>query len=90
MPAKKDKPDSAAAGEKPAKLKISAVAELAGVSKQTIEYYILLGLLRPAVDPKTHRRKFDATHIKRIKLIKQLNDSGYTLREIHELWLRKR
>lgn len=90
MPARKDKPDSTAAGEKSAKLKISAVAELAGVSKQTVEYYILLGLIRPEVNPKTHRRKFDASHVKRIKLIKRLNESGYTLQAIRELWLRKR
>ena len=28
-------------------MKISAVAQLADVSKQTVEYYIMLGLIRP-------------------------------------------
>lgn len=69
-------------------LRISVVAEQAGVSKQTVEYYILLGLLEFTTDPKTRRRQFNASHVKRVKLIKRLNDSGYTLREIRETWLR--
>jgi DNA-binding transcriptional MerR regulator len=75
-------------GAKP--LKISAVAEQAGVSKQTVEYYILLGLIQPESDPVSRRRQFDQTHVRRVKLIKQLNKGGYTLREIRELWLKRR
>lgn len=70
------------------KLKMAQVAEQAGVSKQTIEYYIMLGLLQPRTDPKTRRRQFNASHVKRIKLIKQLNKSGYTLAEIRQTWLK--
>lgn len=69
-------------------LKISQVAEQADVSKQTVEYYILLGLIHPRTDPKTRRRLFTADDVKRVRLIKQLNQSGYTLREIRQTWFR--
>ncbi|MCK4624877.1 MAG: MerR family transcriptional regulator, partial [Phycisphaerae bacterium] len=36
------------------------------------------------------RRSFDEKAVKRIRLIRELNDSGYTLREIRTTWLRKR
>ncbi len=72
----------------PEPLRISAVAQRAGVSKQTVEYYIMLGLLRPISDPKTRRRSFDEGDVRRVKLIRQLNQSGYPLREILEIWLR--
>ena len=72
------------------KLKVSKAAELAGVSKQTVEYYILLGLLRPQLQPGSRRRGFDESHVQRIKLIKRLNESGYTLREIKDMWLRNK
>ena len=72
----------------PTCLKLAAVAQLAGVSRQTVEYYMLLGLLTTPRNPATRRRQFDHSHVRRIKLIKQLNDSGYTLREIRETWLK--
>jgi len=71
-------------------LGISDVAKQASVSKQTIEYYIMLGLVRPKSDPKTRRRTFDASHVKRVKLISELNRTGYTLREIREIWIKRR
>ena len=70
-------------------MKISAVARLAGVSKQTVEYYVMLGLIHPYRDDQTRRRTFDDSHVRRIRLIRQLNASGYTLREIREIWLKK-
>ena len=74
----------------PEGMKISAVAKQAGVSTQTVEYYILLGLLQPVRSADTGRRLFDSSHIQRIRLIRQLNRSGYTLREIRETWLREK
>ena len=69
-------------------MKISQAAEAAGVSKQTVEYYVLIGLVKPIrVDGHRH---FDATLVRRIRLIRQLNDSGYTLRSIRETYLRGR
>ena len=72
-------------------LKLGQAARAAGVSTQTLEYYIMLGLVTPINDPPGSRRRFfDADLVKRIRLIHELNDTGYTLREIRTTWLRTR
>lgn len=71
-------------------MRISAAAEAAGVSKQTIEYYILIGLIEPIRVPGKRSRYFDSKLIRRIRLIRRLNQSGYTLRSIRETYLRNR
>ncbi len=50
----------------------------------------MVGLLEPTEVTPTGRRMFDEKDIKRIKLIKRLNDSGYPLRAIRELFLEGR
>ena len=70
------------------RMRISQAAAAAQVSKQTIEYYILIGLLQPIRE--NGGRFFDDALIRRIRLIRQLNDSGYTLRSIRETYLRKK
>lgn len=63
---------------------IGAAAKRAGVTRQSLQYYIMVGLLEPADVTKTGRRMFDQKTIERIKLIKRLNKGGYPLREIRE------
>ncbi len=50
----------------------------------------MVGLLEPTEVTPTGRRMFDKKSIGRIKLIKKLNDSGYPLRAIRELFLEGR
>jgi len=50
----------------------------------------MVGLLEPTEVSTTGRRMFDEKVIERIKLIKKLNDSGYPLRAIRELFLEGR
>ena len=50
----------------------------------------MVGLLDPTEVTPTGRRLFDQTGIERIKLIKKLNDSGYPLRAIRELFMEGR
>jgi len=69
---------------------IGAAAKMAGVSRQSVQYYIMVGLLEPTKVTKSGRRLFDSKNIGRIKLIKKLNESGYTLRAIRELFLEGR
>lgn len=71
-------------------LRISAAARAAGVSRQTVEYYIMVGLIQPIRPEGNKGRFFDETLVKRIKLIRRLNESGYTLRDIREVYLRKK
>ena len=69
---------------------IGPAAEKAGVSRQSLQYYIMVGLLEPTKVTPTGRRLFDAKAIERIRLVKRLNDSGYPLRAIRELFMEGR
>ena len=70
---------------------IAEAARATGVSKQTIEYYVMLGLVTPINEPRGSRRRFfDDKLVRRIRLIRELNATGYTLREIRQTWLRRR
>ena len=71
-------------------IRISAAAEAAGVSKQTVEYYIMLGLIDPIRPPGSRGRFFDKGLVKRIRLIRRMNKSGYTLRDIRQTYLEGR
>ena len=71
-------------------MRISQAARAAGVSKQTVEYYIMLGLISPLGQPGRPGRYFDASLVQRIGLIRELNRSGYTLRAIRETYLKDR
>lgn len=69
---------------------IGAAAKKAGISRQSLQYYLMIGLLEPTEITSTGRRLFDEKAIDRIKLIRKLNDSGYPLRAIRELFLQGR
>jgi DNA-binding transcriptional MerR regulator len=69
---------------------IGQTARQAGISTQSLQYYIMVGLIKPTSVSKTNRRLFDGRAVDRIKLIKKLNKSGYPLRAIRELFLEGR
>jgi len=71
-------------------ISIGKAAKLAGVSTQSLQYYIMVGLITPTVVSKTNRRLFDEKTVERIKLVKDLNKSGYPLRAIRELFIKGR
>jgi len=66
---------------------IGTAAKKAGISRQSLQYYLMVGLLEPTEITPTGRRMFDEKSIERIRLISKLNDSGYSLRDIRELFL---
>jgi len=69
---------------------IGQAAKKAGISRQSLQYYLMVGLLEPTEVTPSGRRLFDEKSIERIKLIKRLNKSGYPLRAIRELFLEGR
>ena len=71
-------------------LSIGDAAKKAGVSRQSLQYYLMVGLLQPTEVSPTGRRQFDQRAIERIRLIKRLNGSGYPLRAIRELFMEGR
>ncbi|HIJ67070.1 MAG TPA: MerR family transcriptional regulator [Planctomycetes bacterium] len=76
--------------KKSGKMQIGRAAKLAGISRQTLQYYLMLGLIEPTETTPTGRRLFDEKAVERIKLIKRLNQSGYPLRAIRELFIKGR
>ena len=69
---------------------IGAAAKKAGISRQSLQYYLMVGLLEATEVTPTGRRLFGKKSIERVKLIKKLNGSGYPLRAIRELFLEGR
>ena len=76
--------------EKRKLMSVGQAAEKAGISRQSLQYYLMIGLLEPTEVTPTGRRMFDEKSIERIKLIKKLSESGYTLRAIREIFLQGR
>jgi len=73
--------------EKGKLMSVGVAAEKAGVSRQSLQYYLMIGLLEPTEVPAGGRRMFDDKGVEKIKLIKRLNESGYPLRAIRELFM---
>ena len=70
-------------------LSIGKAAQQAGVSKQSLHYYLMVGLLEPTEVTPTGRRLFDTSATERVRLIRKLNKSGYPLRAIRELFMER-
>jgi hypothetical protein len=71
-------------------LRTAQAAAGAGVSKQTLQYYLLVGLIEPTEHTSSGQQLFDTKVVERIRLVRQLNESGYPLREIRDIFLRPR
>ena len=69
---------------------IGQAAKKAGISRQSVQYYLMVGLLEPTKVTLTGRRLFDAKAVERIRLNRRLNDGGYPLRAIRELFMEGR
>lgn len=70
-------------------LTIGQAAKACGITVQSLQYYIMCGLIEPAAMTPTRRRLFDQNNLNTITLIKKLNVSGYPLREIRLIFLKK-
>ncbi|HBV98206.1 MAG: MerR family transcriptional regulator [Peptococcaceae bacterium BICA1-7] len=63
--------------------RIGEVAEKAGLSKRTIDYYTNLGLLK-SVRSESNYRYYSEEAIIRLKIIENMKSKRYTLEEIRE------
>ena len=75
--------------EKGKLVQIGEAAKRAGVSRQSLQYYLMLGLMEPTETTPTGRRMFDKDAVECVKLIRKLNQSGYPLRAIRELFFER-
>jgi DNA-binding transcriptional MerR regulator len=71
-------------------MQIAVAAKEAGISRQSLQYYLMVGLLEPTKVSSSGRRLFDTKAVEKIRLIKKFNDSGYPLRAIRELFMHSR
>jgi DNA-binding transcriptional MerR regulator len=70
-------------------LAIGPAAKKAGVSRQSVQYYLMIGLLEPTQTTSTGRRFFDDQAVNKIRLIRTFNKNGYPLRAIRDLFEEK-
>jgi MerR family transcriptional regulator, mercuric resistance operon regulatory protein len=71
-------------------MSVGQAAEKAGISRQSLQYYLMMGVVEASETSPSGRRLFDEGSIIRIRLVKELNDSGYPLRAIRELFVEGR
>ena len=62
------------------------VLKRAGISRQVLYRYLQLELVTPAEVTETGRNLFTESVFKQIQMIQGLNKSGYTLRDIREIF----
>lgn len=67
----------------PRRYAIAELAELAGVSRRTVRYYVVEGLL-PAPEGTGRGDHYTEAHLERLVRIRQLQENGVPLAEIRE------
>ena len=70
-------------------LRTKDVLSLTGISRQMLYRYITAGLIEEETVTSTGRRLFSPDVVKRIALIRRVNDRDYTLRDIREIFFRR-
>ena len=71
-------------------LRLGDAARQAGISVQQLNYYLMVGVVIPSCISQGGQRLFCPKAIKRIKMVSLLNQSGYTLRDIREIFIESR
>ncbi len=71
--------------EEKAFLKIGEIAQLAGLSVNSIRQYEQRGLLKPAARSEAGHRLYSQEEVARLQFIKRANLAGLTLAEVKEL-----
>jgi MerR family transcriptional regulator, redox-sensitive transcriptional activator SoxR len=66
-------------------LAIGEVAHRAGIRTSAIRFYEEIGLL-PAPERVSGRRRYDASTVQRLRVIERMQQAGFTLGEIRELF----
>ena len=65
---------------------VGEVVALSGISRQMVHNYTVLGLIEPVARTSSRRRYYDGAALRRIRLIRRMLDSGYTLQALRELF----
>ncbi|HSV26881.1 MAG TPA: MerR family transcriptional regulator [Sedimentisphaerales bacterium] len=71
-------------------MSVGQAAKKAGISRQSLQYYLMMGVVEATEVSHSGRRLFDETAVTDIRLVRKLNESGYPLRAIRELFVEGR
>ena len=70
--------------------KTGEVLKLTHCPRQTFYQYITAGLIRGVKQTKGGQNLYDRNTLRRVGVIRQLNENGYTLQSIREIFFRRR
>ncbi len=71
-------------------LKTGDVLAATGITHQILYRYITLGLIREEKITETGQRFFSPRTVAAIRLVQRLNRSGYTIRDIREIFFKEK
>jgi DNA-binding transcriptional MerR regulator len=81
---KNKRPAAAAAPE--ALMKTSEVLEKSGITRQMLYLYTTMGLVEPKEKTAAGHGLFDETVLSRLKIIRDALETGYSLRDVKEIF----
>lgn len=70
--------------------RIGEVASQSNLSRQAIHLYTAMGLIKESQTTPAGYRLYDESVFRRLKLIRKLNQRGYSLREIKRIFFKER
>ena len=66
------------------------LARRAGMTRQTVHHYTVLGLIVPVERTEGGFRLYDDSALRRIRLVQGLLSTGYTLRDLSETYFKEK
>lgn len=66
-------------------IKLNDLAKRTGLQKDTIRYYVKIGLLKPKRDPSNGYKLFNKQDVMRLHFISKAKYLGFTLKEIEQI-----
>jgi len=66
-------------------MRVTDIANRAGVGAHTVRYYVRAGLLAPARDPSNNYKRFGEPDVARLRFIKAVQALGFSLAEVQDL-----
>lgn len=74
----------------PGLLTTGEVMERSGLSRQVLYQYTAMGLIREAHTTPAGYRLYPESALRHLEIVKELKETGYTLRDIKELFFARR
>ncbi len=66
------------------------LARRAGLTRQTVHHYTVLGLIAPVERTGGGFRLYDESALRRIRIVQGLLSTGYTLRDLSETYFKEK